>query len=316
MRKVALIFIAMGMLLFGGCSDITADHIKKEANDKTENVADKDNEYVAMVKNGNPVDYPDKTFGNCFENFFGSPTWKHFESDEEVNVVEFTGECTYQEVPVKARIQFIIAADGGSFEVGYLSFNEVPQDMLTTTALLSTAFDSYTSAPQGETNSEKGEAHNASQINETDEPVGYISFNNVKASSELAESKQADYIAQNTRDSVKETAWVEGRSGNGIGEWILFADNSQKEISAIEILSGYHKNKDLYLKNNRVKKIGIEFSDGSYIESALEDSFGMSNTITLEQPVKTSSVKLTILDVYGGTKYQDTCISEIDFIGR
>lgn len=55
----------------------------------------------------------------------------------------------------------------------------------------------------------------------------------------------------------------------------------------------------------------MEFSDGSYIEKSLEDNQHDYQTILLDKPVETEYVKITIMDVYKGTKYQDTCISEV-----
>lgn len=75
-----------------------------------------------------------------FPNFFAQPQWKHFKSDDQQNVVEFTGDCTYQDVPVKARIQFVVDEKAGTFETTYLAFNEVPQNRLVLSALLEKTF--------------------------------------------------------------------------------------------------------------------------------------------------------------------------------
>ena len=139
----------LALCLISGCSESTAkdtqeitEDIVQEVVDQAENIADKEDENVLSVKNGYPENYPDVTFGDAFDNFFGSPTWKYFEGENGEDVVEFTGYCTYQEVEVKARLQFILNGDG-TFTSGALSFNDVPQSSLITSAMLEKAFEQY-----------------------------------------------------------------------------------------------------------------------------------------------------------------------------
>lgn len=136
MKKITLILMSLIILLISGCS--------KETSDQLQNLSDKNNKYVLMVKNGNPTSYPDSTYGKSFEDFFGSPTWKYFKSDDGRDIVEFTGDCTYYEVQVKARLQFILDTTGGTFEAGALSFNDVPQTQLITAAIFSKVFEDAT----------------------------------------------------------------------------------------------------------------------------------------------------------------------------
>ncbi|WP_155986972.1 hypothetical protein [Paenibacillus durus] len=50
----------------------------------------------------------------------------------------------------------------------------------------------------------------------------------------------------------------------------------------------------------------LEFSDGSTMELEYNDS----RTI-FDEPVETSFIKIKILEVESGTKYQNTCVSEL-----
>ncbi|MET3290926.1 UNVERIFIED_CONTAM: Ca2+/Na+ antiporter [Brevibacillus sp. OAP136] len=119
----------------------SAKKLLESVSDEASNFRDKDNKYVLGVKNGYPENYPDKTYNQAFENFFGNPNWKYFNATTGEKVVEFTGYCTYQNVEVKAKIQFILSTDETSFEVGALSFNDVPQNELTKASLLKTVFE-------------------------------------------------------------------------------------------------------------------------------------------------------------------------------
>lgn len=105
-----------------------------------------DSFYIDFVKEGYPLSYPDKTYGEAFEDFFSSPKWEYFkggtdDSDEEYDIVEFTGNCTYQDVEVEALIQFTLDTENDSFDVTYLSFNGVPQTTLVLSALIEAAFE-------------------------------------------------------------------------------------------------------------------------------------------------------------------------------
>lgn len=111
-----------------------------------------DDEHVSFVKNGTNNQYPNVTWGEAMDNFFAEPTWRYFvgtkqASDEDgdgvsdgeeqnVDVVEFTGYCTYLDVEVKTLLQFTLNMEDATFEPTYLSFNEVPQNNLTMYALV------------------------------------------------------------------------------------------------------------------------------------------------------------------------------------
>lgn len=133
---------------------------------------------------------------------------------------------------------------------------------------------------------------------------------NVVASSTLKEENIA-HNPENVNDNDKSTAWVEGAAGDGIGEYVQLNFSFEGSIANVSMINGYAKSNDIYYKNNRVKKIRLSFSDGSSTEFNLEDNKMDYQILTLSKPVHTSYIKFTILEVYKGTIYQDTCISEI-----
>ena len=138
-----------------GRNTLTGDDIT----DQVTNVLQSTDTHVLSVKNGSPLSYPDQTYGAAFDYFFAQPAWKYFVglkegpdddgdgkpdyTEDNLDIVEFTGYCTYQGVEVKARIQFTLNQDGKSFEATYLSFNDVPQSGLMLVELIGTAFASY-----------------------------------------------------------------------------------------------------------------------------------------------------------------------------
>lgn len=130
-------------------------------------------------------------------------------------------------------------------------------------------------------------------------------------SSVLHDDGSINYKPQNVLDSELKTSWVEGVDGSGIGEWIQLETDNEQGVSGFNIINGYASSKEFYYKNNRVKKIRIELSDGTLIEKSLEDNVIELQTVDFGRKVLCNSIKITILDTYNGEKYDDTCIAEI-----
>jgi hypothetical protein len=74
------------------------------------------------------------------------------------------------------------------------------------------------------------------------------------ASSTLVEKDkpQGYYGADRAFDGLSETSWCEGKSDDGIGEYI-YSEFEPAEIYGVAVLNGIGPYKHLYLKNNRVK---------------------------------------------------------------
>ncbi len=159
-------------------------------------------------------------------------------------------------------------------------------------------------------------------------------FNTLRASvGATSELKEGDYIyrAINTIDGDPATAWVEGVGGSGINERIIFAIGPiySKEpgsylVEKIGIMNGLCKNSLLFYKNNRVKKARLVWY--SHYEERPERAGDKANSheriielsdtmqmqfIQFDEPVRIYEFSLEILDVYRGSAYDDTCLSEL-----
>ncbi|MBC6714033.1 hypothetical protein [Treponema sp. Marseille-Q3903] len=103
--------------------------------------------------------------------------------------------------------------------------------------------------------------------------------------------------------------WVEGKDDYGIGEYL---DIEFKWLSdELQILNGFvdFTRMDLYEKNSRVKTVLIESESPKFLEEyQLED---LVKYTVINLPQKTDKIRMTIKDVYPGTKYRDTCLSSI-----
>ncbi|WP_258097890.1 NADase-type glycan-binding domain-containing protein [Marinoscillum pacificum] len=148
------------------------------------------------------------------------------------------------------------------------------------------------------------------------------------ASSELTSQGSNTYGAENAHDLSYETAWVEGVSGYGIGEYIEYHVKPENpRITKIIIVNGYVKSDNAWKNNSRVKRLKMYLDDKPYADLELEDSkaeqhfkveaIGYSDrenfTILKQKPGFT--LKFEITEVYPGLKWDDTAITEIYFDG-
>ncbi|MBN2351281.1 MAG: hypothetical protein JXD23_01845 [Spirochaetales bacterium] len=106
------------------------------------------------------------------------------------------------------------------------------------------------------------------------------------------------------------TAWNEGVKGPGIGEKLTLKLAQYIMIDKIVILPGYFDPK-WYSANNRVKDCTIDV-DGTREKCHFDDDMKPA-VISFDFPVVFKSMIFTIEDVYLGNKYNDTCVSEIQF---
>jgi LysM repeat protein len=141
----------------------------------------------------------------------------------------------------------------------------------------------------------------------------------VSASSHLPTDRWGQYQAWMATDGALGSAWVEGVAGSGIGEWIELRFPGTIEVHAIRMDIGYDKNADVFYKNNRIKRVTLAFSTGEQLELGFADGRGMQEIVLARAPdpaIETTSVKVVILDVFPGWKYDDTCLAEIEVWGR
>ncbi|OPZ77635.1 MAG: Nicotine adenine dinucleotide glycohydrolase (NADase) [Actinobacteria bacterium ADurb.Bin444] len=140
---------------------------------------------------------------------------------------------------------------------------------------------------------------------------------NAKASSSLPPTDQFTYGPSNLSDNDLSTAWNEGASGDGVGEWLSFSFNQPVRLSRIDIANGYQRDQKRYLGNGRVRGLRIEYSNGDMQEIQLYDDMGYQEVQpAVPSDVGISSVRMTILSVYPGESWEDAALSEIRFIGE
>jgi hypothetical protein len=151
----------------------------------------------------------------------------------------------------------------------------------------------------------------------------YVPFSvgDVYASSTLIDKRGGyNYESKNISDNDLKTAWVEGKSDYGIGEYIEFEYIPNFEYGGIIIYNGFQKTIDLWKNNSRVKtyKVYVNNVPSCFLELPdkmasqyfyIDDSlFNQEDFNIAANPV---IIRLEIYEVYKGEKWKDVCISEI-----
>jgi len=126
------------------------------------------------------------------------------------------------------------------------------------------------------------------------------------------------YYPSNATDSDFQTSWVEGVSGPGIGQALTLKFVDPVKVNYLRLNVGYDANADLFLKNNRIRKATFVLSDGIRFQHEFADIRGLQTVSLVEQfgaPVVTSEIQVIINDIYKGTRFDDTSLSEIEVWG-
>lgn len=169
------------------------------------------------------------------------------------------------------------------------------------------------------------------------------------ASSELEPDIYVDfgkYGSTNLSDNNSQTCWAEGSDKDGEQEYILFT--IPVNLLEIRLRNGYQKNEEIYKANNRLRNIELELYASYQLMGYITEShngFCLSERLTssiveikdvsgyqnislnfnweeineLMQQDNTFDkdrfvVKLKILDIYKGDKYNDACISDLQIV--
>ena len=134
----------------------------------------------------------------------------------------------------------------------------------------------------------------------------------VQASSELQENN-ITYSVENCLNENELIPWAEYSSGSGIGEYITFIPQHEIIFSNIPIVISngfidYNRNY-LYEYNNRIKKMRIYNVDqNEYLDFNIEDTPNYQE-IWVNFNKKINKIKIEILEIYQGERYNDLCIN-------
>ena len=129
---------------------------------------------------------------------------------------------------------------------------------------------------------------------------------------------EENYHPSYVLDENPATAWVEGADGFGENEAITLPLTVRRARAIrLRIWNGYQKSMHLWTKNAMPQRVRITVLDGDAeevvsTERELARQLGPQEVVVeLPRGRGLAAVRLTILSVYEGEKYDDTCISDI-----
>ena len=142
----------------------------------------------------------------------------------------------------------------------------------------------------------------------------------VKASSTLPNQGKNNYEAKCAHDFDARTAWVEGKSDNGEGEFLeyKFPLSDDLGVNELIIINGYRKTKKAWENNSRVKELKMYLNGKLYAKIELIDTLKIQSVkfpVIMFNKDRDTILKFEILSVYKGKKYKDTAITELLFDG-
>ena len=155
-------------------------------------------------------------------------------------------------------------------------------------------------------------ARQGMEVNTQESPVDITS---AQATSTLTSSKGIVFGIENTYDHDTTTCWQEGVEGSGIGETLNYAFN-ETLLTRIEFYPGNRKSDTDFADNNRPSKVRVTYFDkDQQVEQKdfdVSDDSGASTMITDGEGITCDRIAITILEVYPGAKYDDTCVAEVE----
>lgn len=208
------------------------------------------------------------------------------------------------------------AATNGVFDISMLLNGGMTEMAMSPSATAAESSSSSSSSADSETSTEKSSDGSSSETPSSSEGTFATSapvFTDIYASSELpGDAVTSYYGARNAIDGKTNTAWNEGAEGRGIGEWIEMSAPVKQTVSGIRIMGGYNKTNEIYYKNHRPRQVTIAFDDGSTYTGTMSDAYNQFQDMKFDEPVRTSTLRVTIDSVYEGSYYDDCCITEIE----
>lgn len=142
---------------------------------------------------------------------------------------------------------------------------------------------------------------------------GYLPVG-IKSSKDSTNLGGKKYSAAAAVDGDEKTSWQEGDSGDGLGSELKYTLDGEYEIRYLKFKLGNWSSEKSYFQNNRPSKLTIT-AGGESAQVTFPD-VQSEFTVKLSKDVKAKEVKIMVDQVYQGSKYSDTCISEIEIEGK
>jgi hypothetical protein len=135
-----------------------------------------------------------------------------------------------------------------------------------------------------------------------------VAITDVTSKSEWAKGG-TPYYDTNVKDK-KSKPWFEGDSGSGVGSWITVDFGGPHNVTKIGMFAGDWSSGTSWKQTNRPKELEVQWSDGTTETWTLTDEMKMQ-VFTPSSPKSTSTIRFKVNQIFSGTAFPDTAISEI-----
>lgn len=108
----------------------------------------------------------------------------------------------------------------------------------------------------------------------------------------------------------KTKPWFEGDPGSGVGSWISVDLGGAHTVTKIGVFAGDWSSGTSWNQTNRPKELEVQWSDGTTETWTLADEMKMQ-VYKPSSPKSTSSIRFKVNQIFNGSAFPDTAISEI-----
>lgn len=130
--------------------------------------------------------------------------------------------------------------------------------------------------------------------------------------SSMAYSENYDYSANSAADGDISTSWQEGLDGLGEGAGIKLSFDKPHKIRYMVLYLGNWRSDSMWDQNARPACLTINLGDNQNKNVDFSDE-KKAFCLSFDEPVEASFVSLYIHKAYGGSRWNDNCISEVEF---
>lgn len=130
-----------------------------------------------------------------------------------------------------------------------------------------------------------------------------------RASSMVPPSGDVTYGPENLLDGDETTAWKEGAASDGTGEWVELRFDREIAVSRLLVWNGDQR-PGRFAEHNRVASARLEVGDRAFTADLLDVEGPQA--VDLPEPVLADRVRVVVLDVHAGDRYEDTALSRLE----
>ena len=133
------------------------------------------------------------------------------------------------------------------------------------------------------------------------------------SSRQYSSTGEFDYGPKMAFDGDRKTTWCEGVVGDGIGETMTVLLSGEIVVDEIRVMPGYFDAR-YWADNNRVKRLSVR-TERQTFDLPCPNEMSIQR-FAFQEPLHFERITFEIAEVYRGDKWQDTCLSEMQFYHR